>query len=43
MVHTIDNTVDNINSRLELDNLKLELPKTKEQQEKEVLKLVQVR
>ena len=40
---SIDSTIDDINSRLELDNLKLELPKTKEQQEKEVLELVQVR
>ncbi|MEA3387389.1 MAG: hypothetical protein U9Q66_03240, partial [Patescibacteria group bacterium] len=40
---SIDNAIDDINSRLELDNLKLELPKTKEQQEKEVLELVQVR
>jgi len=38
-----NSALDNINSKLALDNLKVELPKTKEQQEKEVLKLVQER
>jgi len=38
-----DSALNNINSKLALDNLKVELPKTKEQQEKEVLTLVQVK
>jgi hypothetical protein len=38
-----NSALDNINSKFALNNLKVELPKTKEQQEKEVLKLVQMR
>lgn len=38
-----EKTLGNINSKLALDWLKVELPKTKEEQEKEVLELVKIR
>lgn len=38
-----DNAVNNINTKLQLDWLKLEVPKTKEQQEKEIMQLIQTK